>query len=110
MMFALEPQKSKTRISQHLESCHISITCIVDSVPHLVTVDAPGLVGVVVLKDSLKQRESPFEFVGCHPAGTEFMFQEWQLHSYLPLFDLIPQMSELLQIESTCPVHLSTDS
>lgn len=31
------------------------ITCIVDGVPHLVAVDAPWLVGVIVLKDSLKK-------------------------------------------------------
>lgn len=33
------------------------ITCIVDSIPHLVAVNATRLVGVIVLKDSLKERE-----------------------------------------------------
>lgn len=42
-------------------------TCIIDSVPHLVTVDAAGLVGVIVLKDSLK--ESTCEFDAHRPAG-----------------------------------------
>lgn len=49
--------------------------CIIDSIPHLVTVDT-GLVGVIVFKNSL------------------------------PLFDLIPQVSELLKVESTGPIHV----
>lgn len=32
------------------------ITCVVDGVPHLVTVDESGLVGIVVLEDSLKEK------------------------------------------------------
>lgn len=31
-----------------------AITCIIDSIPHLVTVDT-GLVGVIVFKNSLKE-------------------------------------------------------
>lgn len=42
-------------------SSPLSLTCIVDGVPHLVTVDATRLVGVVVLKDSLKDSRSEFE-------------------------------------------------
>lgn len=46
--------------------CNLFITCIIDGIPHLVTVDAAGLVGIIVLKDSLK--ESTYEFDVHHPA------------------------------------------
>lgn len=50
---------------------HLSITCIVDSIPHLVTVDATRPVGIVVLKDSLKESTSEFEETRLIPLGVK---------------------------------------
>lgn len=50
------------------------VTCIIDSIPHLVTVDATRLVGVIVLKDSLKERKC--ELYTYHPAGSKFIFAD----------------------------------
>lgn len=47
------------------------------------------------------------DVVKCRRKTALFMNErEGKLNSHLPLFDLIPQMSELLKVESTCPIHL----
>lgn len=78
-------------------------TCVIDSVPHLVTVDAAGLVGVIMFKDSLKRRpclDAPSRRLILLPVT------RGNVETNLPLFDLVPQVSELLKVESPGPVHL----
>lgn len=50
------------------------ITCIVDGIPHLVAVDATGLVSVIMLKDSLKEGKCKLDVD--HPAGIKLIFTD----------------------------------
>lgn len=81
------------------------VTCIVHGVPHLVAVDAAGLVGIVMFEDSLKRKKENLSFIF---RATDLIRKSSQKQAapHLPLLDLIPQMSKLLQVESAGPVHL----
>ena len=48
-----------------------AVTCIVDSVPHLVTVDATSLVCIVMFKDSLVKERQRSESEPSHPETHE---------------------------------------
>lgn len=91
-------------IHQSLCKKGMSLTCVVDSISHLIAADAASLLSVIMLKNALQRKRScksvPYVCA---------MFQkvENQKTPNLPLFDLIPQVSKLLQIKSSSAVHLN---
>lgn len=82
------------------------LTCIIHSVPHLKTTDGAGFVLIVTSEDELQTHEETNDRMSwCRSVKDEWKWG-WIRFFYLPLFDLFPQVFELLQIQLSCAVSL----
>lgn len=84
------------------------LTCIINSVPHLKTTDGAGFVLIVTFEDQLQTQEG----MDSQMETCRFVEQEQKLRllkwSNLPLLDLFPQVFELLQVQFSGPIRLTT--
>lgn len=72
----------------------MTLTCIIDGIPHLIAADEARLLNFIVLKNSLQIKS--VSLCGMYRMCNVSKYGKIEDPANLPLFDLNPQLSKLL--------------